>query len=348
MPVHTSTIGQGRQGRRLESFGQHPHGRRGARVGDRVDDDPEERVDPVRRQAGQPGQQRRPRRAGWPTDPSSGERATLPFSRISLRCLAVGCSVRCDLSAIAQPPKTWRHRPADQVGHVLGERDEGQADRQQRDQDLEREAEHEHVDLRRRLGQQGQQNLGGEQHHDDRCGDLHRGGEERGDVTGDHVGHGAHGDRGKRRPHGLEGTEEAVHDDQDGARGEQEGRRHQVVELADDRRLLQREGVEGLRKVEAREEIDQAAGGHDRRDEQRDDESEHEADRGLYEDLGQDLAVARREGVVLQRDSRLDGDAQRDTYFRHGRNRLVGERRADHHPRRGAHQRQDESDGEGG
>ena len=27
-------------------------------------------------------------------EPSSGDRATLPFSRTSLRCLAVGCSVR--------------------------------------------------------------------------------------------------------------------------------------------------------------------------------------------------------------------------------------------------------------
>ncbi len=35
--------------------------------------------------------------------PSSVDRATLPFSRISLRCLGVGFSVRCDLSAMLSP-----------------------------------------------------------------------------------------------------------------------------------------------------------------------------------------------------------------------------------------------------
>jgi hypothetical protein len=148
--------------------------------------------------------------------------------------------------------------PCHQIDHVLGERDEGKSHRQQGRQDLEREAEHEDVDLRSCLGQQGEQYLGGEQDHDDRRGDLHRGGEERGDVIGDDAGHRAESGGGQGRPDGLERAEEAVHDHQGGSSGEEQRRPHQVVELADDRGLLHGEGVESLGKVQPGEEVDQA------------------------------------------------------------------------------------------
>ena len=48
---------EGRHGCRLETVGQHSHGRRGAGVRDRVENDPEERVDPVGGQTAQPGKQ---------------------------------------------------------------------------------------------------------------------------------------------------------------------------------------------------------------------------------------------------------------------------------------------------
>src|SRR6185312_3910953 len=107
---------------------------------------------------------------------SSVERATVPFSRISLRCLAVGFSVRCDLSAMSGPEQLG-HRSTHQVEDVVGQGHDGQDDADERHQDLEGHAEDEDVDLWGGLGQQGQHYLRAEQYDDDRSRDLDRGGE---------------------------------------------------------------------------------------------------------------------------------------------------------------------------
>ena len=270
MPVHTSTIGRAASAAVSRPLASTPMAAGGARVRHRVHDG----LAGTRRRGWRPDRPaaaatgRRP--AGWPTPPSSGDRATLPFSRISLRCFGVGFSVRCDLSAIVRPRRSasWPGRrgwsrpraaprgrgrpPASAIRIWSGKPNTNTlicgADLASR---------------ARRICVAKSTTMTGAAISTAAAKNV---------VTSP-VMTLATVPRvivGQRRPDGLERAQEAVDDHQDGAGGEQERRRHQVVELADDRRLLQRKRVEGLRKVEAREEIDQAACGHDRRDEQRD------------------------------------------------------------------------------
>ena len=112
-----------------------------------------------------------------------------------------------------------------------------------------------------------------------------------------------------------------LHNDDGGARGEEQRREEEIVELPENRRLLLGERVDGLGKIDSREQIDQAPGRHHRGDEERDHEAQDHAHDGLDHDGGDDLRIGQGKGVVLQRPRRKEGDGRGEADLEHHRNR---------------------------
>ena len=90
---------------------------------------------------------------------------------------------------------------------------------------------------------------------------------------------------------GAERAQEAVDDEELAVAGEEEDDGDLLVELAEHRRLVGRQGVDGRWQDDAAEEVGQRAGGGDGAEQDRDDEAEG----GAGEDLDDDGADERRE-----------------------------------------------------
>ena len=230
------------------------------------------------------------RRASTAQPPSSWVRGTWPSLRDSLRLLAVGFSVFSPPPPLIAPPRSRDRghglvRQVDEAVVASGSTGNDRPEQQQGEPDLGREHHVDRVELRGDLGQQSQPEVGDEEHRDHRQRDLHGGREE----------HPERRDQHRRAAARCPG-------------GSPSGRKWKVRSsppmtirwppvtnssmvasiwwnLPKTVFIVHRQRVEALGEREAAEDVDQAAGGRDRCEEQVASRTHRRADQHLGDDV---------------------------------------------------------------
>src|SRR4051812_12767212 len=270
--------------------------------------------------------------------------ATWPLLRASERFLGVAFSVLSLPAMSGDPQRLERGADAllELVGDPAGGEGERDADDEQADRDLGREADGEDVELRDDARDGAERGVGDDHGEHHGRGELDRGDEDAAERVLDARDHRAERRRAGERDE-VVGVMQALDHPGVAVDRDEHGDPDERVGLREDRRVVARDGVDERAEREADERVGQRAGGADGREQDRERVREGEPDEELLGDQGDEAHDVERHVLALHRERRhADRQADRGNSLDPRGHHLRAEHRRHEEQRRDAGEDEDE------